>query len=160
MEEKKEYNQLLNAAYRYLGYRMRTQKEVENYLSQKAQQRNISNEYIPQVIIRLTEDGLINDSQFIEEFINSRSKTKPKSTYALTVELLRKGISRDSIESYFEVNTLNEGQLAKQALQKKWLLLKTLPTEKKLKKATDFLRSRGFSFDVIKKTIEELRTSE
>ncbi len=156
METKKEFSQLLNYAYRYLSYRMRTEYEVKKYLIQKAEKRGFSEEYIKEVLKRLIEDHYIDDDLFIEEYVNARSKAKPKSAFALTQELQQKGINREKIQEYFEVHSLDEYVLAKQALSKKWNIYLHLPRDKKIKKASDFLQRRGFSFDIVKKTIEEL----
>jgi regulatory protein len=160
MEIKKEYVKLLNYAYRYLSYRMRTEFETRRYLTDKAHGLNINLVFVDKVITTLKEEHYINDSLFIEEFVNSRSKSKPKSAYALSLELSNKGINKNLIDSYFETNLLDESQLAYTALERKWRVFKTLPKEKKLQKSYDFLRRRGFSFSIIKKTIEEMESSE
>lgn len=147
-------------AYRYLSYRMRTQKEIKSYLEEKAIKRNIQSSIIPEVIKQLQEEHLINDALFIEEFILSRSKSKPKGKFALTIELKQKGISEQLLDEYFQNNGLNEEKLAKDALIKKWKQYTPLPQDKRFKKSAGFLRSRGFTFEVIKKTIEEFESRE
>lgn len=160
MELNREYTQLLNYAYRYLSYRMRTRKELESYLLQKSVAKNINAEHVKQVMETLIEERLVDDEKFIEEFVTSRINSKPKSEYVLTLELLKKGVSRDDIERYFEKNTVDEYSLAKKALLRKWSVFKQYSAEKCFKKSADFLQRRGFSFTVIKKTIEEMESSE
>lgn len=160
MELNREYTQLLNYAYRYLSYRMRTRKELESYLLQKSVAKNINVEHVKQVMEILIEERLVDDEKFIEEFVTSRINSKPKSEYVLTLELLKKGVSRDDIERYFEKNTVDEYSLAKKALLRKWSVFKQYSAEKCFKKSADFLQRRGFSFTVIKKTIEEMESSE
>lgn len=160
MIEKKEYIRLLNYAYRYLSYRMRTEHEVRIYLLGKAQKLHINENCISEVISTLKEEHYLDDQKFVEEFVHSRTKSKPKSEYALTVELAQKGISNEVIEEYFKTHTLDELKLAYEAIQRKWQVFNTFPKEKKLQKAYSFLQRRGFSFSVIKKTIEQLESSE
>ncbi len=158
METKKEFIQLLNYAYRYLSYRMRTEYEVKRYLMEKAQKRGFPTEYIKEVIKRLIEDKYINDDLFIEEYVNARSKAKPKSAFALTQELQQKGVNQTKIQDYFEEHSIDEYALAKKALLKKWSIYQHLIPLKRFKKASDFLQRRGFSFSIVKKTIEELES--
>ena len=139
---------------------MRTEQEVRNYLLQKAEKRSIAGFFIDSVIKRLVEDNYINDDLFIDEYVSARLKSKPKSTYVLTLELLQKGVQQEKINSYFELHALNEESFAKKALEKKWSIYKNQTKEMRFKKASDFLRRRGFSFSIIKKTIEELESAE
>ncbi len=160
MEVQKEVVRLLNFAYRYLSYRMRTEQEIKMYLFQKAEQKHIPSHFIDKTIDQLKEEGYINDTAYIQEFIHSRSSSKPKSEFVLSMELRQKGVSKDLIDTYFEANPLNEKFLAKKALQSKWSRYSAYSSEERTKKAIQFLLRRGFTYDIIKKTIEELASEE
>ena len=160
MEENKEVIKLLGYAYRYLGYRARTKKEMEDFFKKKSEKFPISPKAVEQTLQYLEEEGYINDQEFIEAYISSRNNLKPKSSYALTIELMRKGIDRNLVETYFEIHPANEGSLARKALQRKWSMLQKLPPDARDRKAINFLRSRGFEYDLIKRTIEELEFEE
>lgn len=160
VQQKIDISYLLALAYRYLSYRARTEKELREYLQKKAKKHQFSLDVINKVFLRLQEEGYVNDEEFIELFVASRSHHKPKGKYALLSELQQKGISRERIENYFAQNPLEEIGLANAALFKVWYKIKTLPKLKRTQKAISFLRSRGFQYDAIKKTIEELERSE
>ncbi len=160
MDGKKGFLRLLNMAYRYLSYRMRTKKEIQIYLEKKAEKRNLPSIIIPDVLRQLQEEHLLNDALFIEEFILSRSKYKPKGIFALTMELKQKGIPQNLIDIYFDQHNVNEYEFATKALSKKWSQIKSFQKEVRYKKGTNFLQRRGFSFETIKKTIEEFEGRE
>lgn len=160
-EQKKVYvSRLLSFAYHYLSYRARTGKEMETYLKKKAEKYRFSSDSVETAFTTLLEQGYINDLSFIESFIYSRSQNKPKGEYALMSELKQKGISRELIENYFENNPIDEQGLAYRALHKIWYRISSLPKLVRIKKAADFLGRRGFQYDTIKKTIEELDHEE
>ena len=70
-------------------------------------------------------------------------------------ELRQKGIEDELVDRYFSKNSLNEEGLARQILEKRWPRLIGLSKRKRFEKAARFLMSRGFSFDLTKKTIED-----
>lgn len=160
-EQKKIHvSRLLGFAYHYLSYRARTTKEIEKYLRKKAEKHKFTPEVVETAFSALKTEGYINDESFIESFIYSRSQNKPKGKYALTTELRQKGISPDLIETYLTNNPVDENPLAYLALQRIWDKIFRLPKLERTKKAYNFLRRRGFQYDVIKKTIEELEHTE
>lgn len=159
-QKKADVSRLLAFAYHFLSYRARTGKEMETYLKKKAEKYKFSSDVVQTVFTMLSEQGYINDSSFIESFIYSRGQNKPKGEYALMAELMQKGIARELIEDYFENNPIDEQGLAYRALHKIWYRISSLPKPVRFKKATDFLGRRGFQYDTIKKTIEELEHEE
>lgn len=155
-EQKKEFNEILSLAYFYLKFRPRTEREIHDYLLKKGIKQNWSDELIQSVIENLKEESLIDDKKFIKQFVEERALLKPKGTYVLKAELIRHGISHDLIEEYFFEQTIDEEDLAYQAIVKRWDRLCLLPEDKRFKKAMDFLLRRGFSFDIAKNTIRKL----
>jgi len=155
-----DYNQALNAAYFFLKFRLRTKKEMIDYLYKKSIKHKWTEELIAEVITKLEAQDYINDKKFIEAFVDSRTRNKPKSQFVLTIELLRLGISKDLIDDYFSKNPADNEQLAVSALEKKYHLFKKLPYLKRKEKATRYLINRGFSFDDIRKAIDHLLGKE
>lgn len=154
--KQEEIQRLLSRAFFYLRFRMRTEKEMLTYLSEKAVQYGYTNLIVDRVVKDLREMGYIDDQKFVESYILSHQNAKQKGQFLLRSELLRKGVNEAIIDSYFEKNPLNEHQLATQALKKRWSRYVLLDRLKRLQKAHDFLRRKGFSYDVVKKTIEEM----
>lgn len=157
-DDKKQ--RLLNRAYFYLRFRARTEKEIRDYLHRKNERYGYSPALIEEVIEQLRDEKLIDDASFVEAYINTRNLFKPKGEYALRNELLQKGVSKDLIQTYFDENPVEEELLAHRSLEKVWSRYRGLEWRKKYQKAGDYLRRRGFSYDVIKKTIEEMEKAE
>ncbi len=160
MSDTQDLQALLNYAYFYLKFRPRSKKEVRDYLYKKIERRHFSRDVANQAIKNLEEQDLVNDKNFIVWFVEQRNLSKPKSKFALKSELLRFGISKDLIDDYFLNNELPEDELALKALKPRWQRYSSLPSVKRFEKAASFLARRGFSFEIIKNTIEKLEEKD
>ncbi|MBI4009170.1 RecX family transcriptional regulator [Candidatus Roizmanbacteria bacterium] len=147
---------LLNYAYFYLKFRPRTKKEVRDYLNKKTEKRHWSRDLVEEAIKDLEQQNVINDKEFVRWFVEQRNISKPKSQFVLKGELLRFGIAKELIDEYFSQHTQPEEELAFHALQSKWRRFQSLSKKERFEKAAAFLSRRGFSFDLIRKTIKDL----
>jgi len=147
---------LLNKAYFFLKFRPRTEKEIRDYLYKKIIKTHWSRDDAEKIIEKLKEQQLIDDEKFVELFIKDRTALKPKGKKLLVRELKQKGIGDDLIENYFLKNDLDEESLALKILEKRWPRLKSLDSQKRFEKATRFLASRGFDYDICRKTVKKL----
>ena len=91
----------------FLALREYGQKELINKLRSKG----FSDEISSSVVERLTEDGLQNDSRFIESFIRSRIK-QGKGQLKITQELEQKNLPSKSIYSALDNLDMNWLELA------------------------------------------------
>lgn len=147
---------LLNIAFFYLKFRPRTIKETREHLYKKVRTTHWSHEAVDKVINHLVELKFLDDKAFIDYLVRSRTATKVKGVYAIKQELYRFGVDRELVEEYFSNNQINEEELAEKALTRRWEIIKNLPKQKRYEKASSYLRSRGFSFDISRKIIEKL----
>ena len=120
----------LESAFHFLSFRSRSEKEMLDFLIKK----DFETDEIAQTVLKLKELDFINDAKFAQEFIESRSKNKPKGKKALMIELARKGIKIENIE-------IDEKELATKAISRK--------SFKSKEQMQRFLYSRGFSWDTI-----------
>ena len=157
---KKELDSLFTKASHYLSFRSRTKKEVFDNLKAFSEKSNFSDTDINTVIKTLEEKNYINDENFIREFVDSYSRNKPKSRFAIEFALLKKGVPRELTSEFFENFDIDEPSLAIRALSQKWRQFSQLDDRKKISKSTNFLRNRGFSYEVVKRAIEELDKKE
>lgn len=155
-----DLTQALNRAYFFLKFRPRSEKEILVYLTKKSKKHRWDPTVVSQAIDNLKDQKLINDKDFINWFVQQRSAHKQKSEHIMTMELLRYGISKELIDDYFLTHALNEEQLAYEALNRKWKRFELLLPKDQFTKASSFLARRGFSFDIIKKTIAKIRGRE
>ena len=122
----------------FLALREYGQKELINKLRSKG----FSDEVSSSVVERLTEDGLQNDSRFIESFIRSRIK-QGKGQLKITQELEQKNLPSQSIFSALDNLDMNWLELAHEVRIKKFG--NNLPADfNKKAKQIRFLQSRGF----------------
>lgn len=143
----------LNRAYHFLKFRLRSEKELCDYLIRKKAPADL----IEKIINKLKESKFIDDKEFIKWWVDQRNYFKPKGRFVLKQELLRKGIAKDMIDEFFyNLENNNEGGLALKALEKKRPVFERLKGKERYQKAINFLLRRGFSFDSAKKAFEIL----
>ncbi len=147
---------LLNMAFFYLKFRPRTIKETRDHLYKKARTTHWSHEAVDKVIDHLIKLKFLDDKEFINYLVTSRTRTKVKGVFAIKQELNRFGVDRELIEEYFANTEINEEELAEKILSSRWARLKTLPKQERFQKAVSFLMRRGFGYEITKKTIDRL----
>jgi regulatory protein len=158
--QQKELSTLLFWAYRYIKYRLRTVKEMQEYLMKKAGTYGFSDERVYEALKYLIDEKYLDDCVFTEEFIGSRIRFKPKGEYALRIELRQKGVSDEIVDEYFQNHAFSEQQLAHESLKKAWRRYSRLPSLERKTKATSYLMRRGFGYSAIQKAIEEMEAAE
>jgi regulatory protein len=131
----------------FLSYRMRTKKEIYDYLVKK----EVEEEHIPQIIDKLTKEKLIDDQQFADMFVSSRINTAAKGPLLIKKELIDKGVS-ESIANKAIQGFSYEDQYEKAA---KWVEKKLSQSKKdsfrqRVDKLKANLMQKGFTQDVVK----------
>lgn len=146
-KNKKEFEQGLNIAMRYLSYQPRTKHETICALEKK----NVNEDIIHQVIHHLQDHNFINDRDFTRLYIESKEKYKPRSKFAFRYTLKQKGVDPQILDSVLE--SYDDAVLAKKAIALKLKTWQNFDTQIFKKKAMNHLKYRGFSFDVCLSTI-------
>ncbi len=163
-----EVGKMSDRLYNLLSIRLRSEKEVRDYLRKKnfekriKEKEEISDVGIEFLIDRFKRKGLINDKVFAEAWVESRRRSKKKGIQVLKMELYQKGIDREIIEEIFSETLGGESEenLARQSLEKKLNSWKNLPELELRKKATEFLVRRGFEYSLAKTVIDNLIKKE
>ena len=100
----KDYNQILietnlseyyNSCIRYISIRLRSTKEIKDYLAKK----KVSNEDIDIIIDKLTKNKLLDDNHFTECFIKDKLNFTTMGEYKIINELKKHNISNDIINN-------------------------------------------------------------
>jgi regulatory protein len=128
----------------YLGYRLRSAKEVQ----QNLREHGFSEELIAGVLERLGRNGLVDDRRFARAWLENRSEFRPRSRRALVVELRQKGLSDEVIEQALEETAPADEDLAYQAALKHARRWENLEWPEFRRKLGGFLARRGFSYDI------------
>ncbi|MEM7028543.1 MAG: RecX family transcriptional regulator [Chloroflexota bacterium] len=149
-----QYDDQVNKAYQralhYLSFRPRTRQEVQ----QNLQEKEYDAEIIELALERLEEHNYIDDAEFGRLWVENRAIHNPKGRKALAYELRQKGLKRIEIDQALEA--LDETSLAWQAIQKKVRQWRTLDKSALRQKLQGYLARRGFSYNTIEITFEQL----
>lgn len=148
------FDKYLNLAYYYLSIRNRSEKEMREYLTKK----NAASEIIEKIISFLLEKKFLNDESFARSWILNRARLKPKGKRLLQMELKQKGIAQDVIERVLQEV---QEEIPDELTQAKDLIVKRMekmvgkPRDEVYQKVGGFLARRGFSWEVVKKAIDD-----
>jgi len=127
----------------FLSYRARSESEIR----QNLRKHEMPEEVIEETIARLRQDGLANDGQFAQAWVENRSTFRPRSRRMLAMELRQKGLDDEAVSSALEA--VDDEPLAYEAAKKRAARLKALEWVDFRKKLSEFLARRGFSYSVI-----------
>ncbi len=149
-----------NYSLRFLSYRPRSEKEVRDKLKSKKVEPFI----IEKIIAKLIDKKFINDEEFAKGWIESRLRFKPRSLRLIKMELKQKGISKEIIEKMTNdegfpltgTGMIKDLDSARKLVEKRIERLKGLDRQKIYEKLGRFLASKGFNWDIIKKSIDEI----
>jgi regulatory protein len=149
-KELKEFTEAysVDRALKYIGFKRRTKREVENHLIKI---------YVPEdivgfTVLKMCDFGMIDDKMYAHDYIEELMG-KNQSTYVIKMKLLKKGI--DSVLAEAKMIELNvrekEGERGFALLEKRYGAgagsIDTI-------KAKQYLYSKGFSADAISKSLE------
>ncbi|QQG40957.1 MAG: regulatory protein RecX [Candidatus Levyibacteriota bacterium] len=148
-----EFEKYYNHALRFLSFRPRSEKEIRDNLKKK----KVDPLVIEKIIIKLKEQKFVNDKDFARMWVESRMRFKPRSQRFIILELKNKGIVQDIIDSIIQNNDLEQ---AKKLVVKKIEKYQELPKNKLYQKLGSFLARRGFSWETIKESIDEVVNKE
>lgn len=155
LQSQDETEKAFQRAIHFIGYRPRSQAEVERNL----RKHDVPETVIPEIIDRLQRGHLVDDADFARRWVEDRAAFRPRSAFALRVELRQKGIKDNVIES--AVANLDEAKLAREAALRKARQLSKLEWPDFRNKLCAHLSRRGFSYEtaseVCKETWKELR---
>jgi regulatory protein len=145
---RKAYNQAIN----YLARRMRSEREIRDYLSKKETDEPV----IDEVIHKLTAQRYINDEEFALAYVRTQANTTDKGPDVIKLELKEKGIAEG-----FWIQALGEFPLEQQIEKAVKISVKFLQKSGKeslkiqKQKLEHMLLRKGYSFEVIHIALDE-----
>jgi len=149
------YMKAQDTALHYIGYRMRTEKEVRQKLQDK--------EYLPETIERVIEFSkkyrYINDEEYAKKYVQEKLRLKPEGAFALKMALLQKGIKEEICERVLTEAEMNEAEDALRWLEKKTRGIWPA-NDKKKKQLFDFLRRKGYGYEIINEAFRRMEEGE
>lgn len=131
---------------KYVVFKKRTEKEVK----EKCKILKYDEELIEEIIEYLKDNSYIDDENYVCKYIQNVMRLKKCSINEIKIDLLKRGINEDLIDTYineeveeFELNS------AKLLAEKK---IKTM----ELEKVKRYLLNKGFSYSNVSKAIDNL----
>ena len=145
-----EVQRCLEAAYRYLGYRPRSESEIR----ERMQRRGFAAETIDAVVIRLREQALLDDEAFARFWKENRDSFRPRSRWLTGLELKRMGVGNGVINQV--VAGIDDEENAYRAALQKTRHGTLADYQSFRRRLGDYLRRRGFNYEVISHTLERI----
>ncbi len=136
-----------NSAFDILARREHTRLE----LTRKLKAKDFTDSEIEEVLVILAEEGLQSDERYTESYVHMR-RNRGYGPLKIKLELQQRGVSSELVEAYVEFNDKIWLETARLAYEKKFAG-KLLETAKERAKRMRFLQSRGFTGDIIQKTL-------
>lgn len=141
-----EFQNYYNDCLKYIKSRLRSEKEIKEFLKRK----NVSDELIEKVIGRLIKDKFIDDENYCKCFIHDKMNFSTQGEFKIINDLKKNGISEDIIyKNYY----LFDKEILQEKIDK--LIIKYIKSNKKssgmvLKnKIYTNLMNQGFSREMI-----------
>lgn len=144
IKENVVFNKARDAAVKFIGFKARTKKEVENKLKEK----DFSEDIILRVINLMEKYGYIDDYSYAGSFLRDKFNLKGFGIKRIEYELKLKGVDNNIIQQVIEENNIDEVGKAVSLVHKKYEEFSSLDFKEK-KKVYYFLSRKGFSFSVI-----------
>lgn len=153
--DKESYIRCKNSALKIIERSYKTEKEVIEKLKIKGYEQK----HIEESIKFLKEYKFLNDDYYAEAFI--RDKLSSKGSQRIRQELIKKGISRDTIEKkLYGIDKDTEKNTARELANKKLRVIQKSEKDhyKISGKLYMFLISRGYTYDVVKEVVKDVMT--
>ena len=150
-EDKGDLNRAKEYVLKFLEYRERSEQEIRKRMAKKEYDERL----IKETIEFLKNHNLLNDRRFARMWTESRLR-RSYGRWKVQADLNEKGIDREIIEEVLResYSKVAEIQIALDLIQKKWPFLKE-ENNASLRRVSDFLKRRGFSFEVIAEAIRQ-----
>lgn len=152
---------LTTAAFHFLSFRSRSEKEIRDYLKKKlgllsptlSDQQNL----VEKILAGLKRSGLVDDLNFAQMWVDNRVRIQAKSLTVIKRELFQKGINKEVIERVFaKIDPNFEENKAISLISKKLKTLKGLDPLSMRDKLIAFLARRGFGWDLSRRVVDSL----
>jgi regulatory protein len=140
----------LDAAYRYLSYRPRSEGEIRQWL----RGRRFPKTVIEAAIARLKEQNLTDDLAFARFWKENRLSFRPKSKRLIKKELREKNVSAEIIEQV--TGDIDDEGIAYKLASGRLPGLSHLDYPSFYRRLSSYLAYRGFNYEVIRDTVARL----
>lgn len=154
LKEEDSFIQAKEVGFKYASYMPRTIHEVRNKLYQK----NISDKVAFKIIEYLEKQGYLNDENYANEYFRQCMELKNYSLKLTRLKFFQKGLSNELLEEIISRSYSEETEYSNALKQaEKKARNKDLNDFKEFQKVYRFLLSKGFSYEMSKNVLEDLK---
>ncbi len=139
-------------AYRFLNERPRTVREMTDRLA-KEDLGTKSNEA---AVADLTRSGYLDDEQFARLWAESRAKNRPRGHRAISAELRKLGVARETIEHVLDSYYPDDRDLVRKVAVRRAESLRHLDKATFRRRLAGYLSRRGFDYATVVPLLDEL----
>lgn len=136
-------------AERYISAGEHTLKQLRSYLERRSYHSSV----VSDICRWATETGLVNDRRYAEVFVRSHSLRSPMGNFRIRMDLRRRGVPSDVIEEV--LSGRDEEHLHATLVSEIEGKYGNMEHERAFRRASGYLRRRGFSFDLVRRVLEE-----
>ena len=137
-----------------LSRRMISERDLRRKLTEEKRPKDARED----VIFTLKRLGLVDDAKYAANFVRTQLARGPKSKLYLKSKLREKGVNEECSNQAIEAEFagVDEVSAVRTIAEKKYKTVKYLPTQKARIRVINFLRSRGFNWETIRKATADL----
>jgi len=150
LEHENQLKKALVAANRLLSFRPRSERELKLKLTQKGFDAAI----VAESLQRLKEHGLVDDAAFARYWAENRTTFSPRSQRLVQLELRQKGVKAEVAQEMS--GEVDDEAAAYAAGSKRASRLEASDYEQFRRRLGEYLRRRGFGYDVINRSVKRL----
>lgn len=144
-------------AINYLSYRMRSEKELRDYLKDK----ETDPEHIEEIISRLKKECLLDDQEFANSLVRTRVMTSSKGPLLVKKELIEKGVAATKAEgALIHYSFDQQYEKAMKFAAKKMKNDGRKSYRQQIQNVQQTLMQKGFQGDVIQEVLANLPEDE
>lgn len=147
-----ELSKVKNYALRQLSYRQRSENELYSALRRKG----YSEDHIDTVMDYCRENKYLDDREFTRAFIADKIYLNKYGPKRIRYELQMKGVSREIIDRYLDIDSDQEYEQAFELAEKRMKSYKNDDRNSIYRKLSGYLQRKGYSYEVVNKIIREL----
>lgn len=141
-----EFGKLYQRALEWALTRPRSEKEVRDYLYKKVFERKLDKSYIDLIVARLKEKKYLDDTVFAKYYVENRFVKKGISRRRLSLELIKKGVTKEIIAEVLDERN-DEEEILKMIAKKR--------ARYDDEKLISYLCRQGFSFELVQNLVRD-----
>ncbi len=136
-----EFGKLYQRALEWVLLRLRSERELYDYLRKKTYEKRLKQGYIEDIILKLKNKGYVDDRKFAKYYVENRFVKKGISQKRLRMELMKKGICASIVDEV--LNGRNDEDEIRKIIAKK----RNKYDDEKL---MAYLCRQGFSYELVR----------